>query len=97
SDHSSTFRAGTPESVGLSRLQTSQHEASFALDPPHGSAREWCRPHSARGARMTPDQRADLVTRDKRVVWHPYTPMEKYQREGQPLVIERAEGSRIFD
>lgn len=46
---------------------------------------------------MTPDQRADLVTRDKRVVWHPYTPMEKYQREGQPLVIERAEGSRIFD
>lgn len=46
---------------------------------------------------MTPEQRADLVSRDKRFVWHPYTPMEQYAREGRPLVIERASGSRLFD
>lgn len=46
---------------------------------------------------MTPEERAAFVERDKRSVWHPYTPMEQYQREGKPLVIERASGSRLFD
>lgn len=43
------------------------------------------------------DRRQDLVARDKRFVWHPYTPMEQYEREGNPLVIERAEGARLYD
>jgi adenosylmethionine-8-amino-7-oxononanoate aminotransferase len=44
-----------------------------------------------------PASRADLVLRDKRYVWHPYTPMEAYVREGLPLVIERARGVRLED
>lgn len=46
---------------------------------------------------MTPEERANFVERDKRAVWHPYTPMEQYQRDGKPLVIERASGSRLVD
>lgn len=46
---------------------------------------------------MEPDRRHELVSLDKRYVWHPYTPMEAYVREGRPLVIERAEGARLFD
>lgn len=30
-------------------------------------------------------------------MWHPYTPMQAYIDETDPLVIERAEGSRIYD
>ena len=41
--------------------------------------------------------RAELVALDKKYVWHPYTPMEEYVASGEPLVIERAEGSRIHD
>ncbi|RLB45341.1 MAG: adenosylmethionine--8-amino-7-oxononanoate transaminase [Deltaproteobacteria bacterium] len=41
--------------------------------------------------------RRQLVEMDKRRVWHPYTPMEQYIAETEPLVIERAEGARIFD
>ncbi len=46
---------------------------------------------------MTPEERAQLVERDKKSVWHPYTPMDEYRRSGQPLVIERASGSRLYD
>jgi len=46
---------------------------------------------------VTPEERADLVRRDKNVVWHPYTQMEHYRTEVEPLVIERASGSRLFD
>ncbi|HSC88259.1 MAG TPA: aminotransferase class III-fold pyridoxal phosphate-dependent enzyme, partial [Polyangiaceae bacterium] len=46
---------------------------------------------------MDPEQRRRLVERDKRYVWHPYTPMEAYVRDGRPLVIERASGARLYD
>jgi adenosylmethionine-8-amino-7-oxononanoate aminotransferase len=41
--------------------------------------------------------RAEIVALDKRHVWHPYTPMDRYIDEVDPLVIDRAAGSRIFD
>ncbi|AUX27772.1 adenosylmethionine--8-amino-7-oxononanoate aminotransferase BioA [Sorangium cellulosum] len=41
--------------------------------------------------------RADIVALDKRYIWHPYTPMRRYIDEVDPLVIERAEGARLFD
>jgi len=46
---------------------------------------------------MTPEERSRLVERDKASVWHPYTPMEQYQKEARPLVIQRGAGSRLFD
>lgn len=46
---------------------------------------------------MSNSHREMLVEKDKRFVWHPYTPMEQYIRDGKPLVIERAQGSRIYD
>ncbi len=46
---------------------------------------------------MTPDRRADLVRADKRFLWHPYTPMSRYIDEVDPLVIDRAEGARLYD
>jgi len=42
-------------------------------------------------------RRAEIVAADKRFVWHPYTPMQRYIDEVDPLVIERAEGARIVD
>ncbi len=41
--------------------------------------------------------REDIVALDKRHVWHPYTAMAQYIETGDPLVIERASGSRLFD
>ena len=46
---------------------------------------------------MTPDQRAQLIARDKRHVWHPYTQMSLYRESGEPLVIERARGARLIE
>lgn len=46
---------------------------------------------------MTPEERAEWVRRDKAVVWHPYTEMSKYRSQTEPLVIESACGSRLFD
>lgn len=43
------------------------------------------------------DKRSEIVRLDKRRVWHPYTPMQRYIEETQPLVIERALGARLFD
>jgi adenosylmethionine-8-amino-7-oxononanoate aminotransferase len=45
----------------------------------------------ARGARER------IVALDKRRVWHPYTEMGSYRETGEPLVVARAEGSRLFD
>jgi adenosylmethionine---8-amino-7-oxononanoate aminotransferase len=45
---------------------------------------------------MTTD-RSDIVRLDKRHLWHPYTPMGDYVDKGEPLVVVRAEGSRMFD
>src|SRR5262245_52409067 len=47
-----------------------------------------------RGVAMRRDAIVDL---DKRRVWHPYTPMQRYIDATEPLVIERAEGARLFD
>jgi adenosylmethionine-8-amino-7-oxononanoate aminotransferase len=41
--------------------------------------------------------RAEIVALDKRHVWHPYTEMSEYIATGDPLVIARASGSRLFD
>jgi adenosylmethionine---8-amino-7-oxononanoate aminotransferase len=46
---------------------------------------------------VSSEERARIVELDKRYVWHPYTPMEAYLKNGRPLVIERAVGSRLFD
>lgn len=37
-----------------------------------------------------------VVELDRRHVWHPYTQMQDYLQGAPPLVIERAEGSRVF-
>jgi adenosylmethionine-8-amino-7-oxononanoate aminotransferase len=42
-------------------------------------------------------RRERIVELDKRHVWHPYTPMRAYIDETNPLVVERASGSRLFD
>ncbi|MBW2712743.1 MAG: adenosylmethionine--8-amino-7-oxononanoate transaminase [Deltaproteobacteria bacterium] len=42
-------------------------------------------------------KRDEIVALDKRYLWHPYTAMEDYRRDVDPLVIERAAGSRLFD
>ncbi|MGC4094960.1 MAG: aminotransferase class III-fold pyridoxal phosphate-dependent enzyme [Polyangiaceae bacterium] len=42
-------------------------------------------------------RRERIVELDKRYVWHPYTPMQQYVSETNPLVIERASGSRLYD
>lgn len=41
--------------------------------------------------------REAIVRADKARVWHPYTPMGPYVAEVDPLVIERAEGARLYD
>jgi adenosylmethionine-8-amino-7-oxononanoate aminotransferase len=41
--------------------------------------------------------RQELVVLDKSHVWHPYTEMGSYIARTDPLVIARAEGSRLFD
>ncbi len=41
--------------------------------------------------------REAIVALDKTHVWHPYTPMARYIAETDPLVVVRAEGSRLFD
>lgn len=41
--------------------------------------------------------RAALVALDKRHVWHPYTPMDRYLAETDPLVVVSAEGSWLTD
>jgi adenosylmethionine-8-amino-7-oxononanoate aminotransferase len=42
-------------------------------------------------------RRAGIVRADKRSVWHPYTPMDRYIESIDPLVIDRAEGALLFD
>jgi adenosylmethionine-8-amino-7-oxononanoate aminotransferase len=41
--------------------------------------------------------RADIVRVDKTYVWHPYTSMDRYVAEVDPLVIDRALGARLYD
>ncbi len=46
---------------------------------------------------MAESARSRIVELDKRRVWHPYTEMGRYRTGTDPLVIVRAEGSRLFD
>ena len=46
---------------------------------------------------MTTVTREEIVRADKTYVWHPYTSMDRYVAEVDPLVIVRAEGSRLYD
>src|SRR5450432_1456705 len=41
--------------------------------------------------------REQIVALDKAHVWHPYTAMDEYIAETNPLVVARASGSRLFD
>jgi adenosylmethionine-8-amino-7-oxononanoate aminotransferase len=41
--------------------------------------------------------REQIIELDKAHVWHPYTAMDEYIAETNPLVIARASGSRLFD
>jgi len=41
--------------------------------------------------------REQIIALDKAHVWHPYTAMDEYIAEANPLVIARASGSRLFD
>jgi len=41
--------------------------------------------------------REQVIELDKAHVWHPYTAMDEYIAEANPLVIARASGSRLFD
>ncbi|MFO0572002.1 MAG: adenosylmethionine--8-amino-7-oxononanoate transaminase [Polyangiaceae bacterium] len=43
------------------------------------------------------NDRARIVELDKRHVWHPYTPMQEWIERTEPLVIVRADGSRLFE
>ena len=42
-------------------------------------------------------RRERIVALDKARIWHPYTAMDAYRADVDPLVIERASGARIFD
>ncbi len=44
---------------------------------------------------MTP--RATILSQDRAHVWHPYTQMQEYVEQTDPLVLERAQGSRLYD
>jgi adenosylmethionine-8-amino-7-oxononanoate aminotransferase len=44
-----------------------------------------------------PDHRARILELDKRHVWHPYTQMDHYVSAVDPLVINRAQGARLYD
>jgi adenosylmethionine-8-amino-7-oxononanoate aminotransferase len=40
---------------------------------------------------------ADLIASDRRYVWHPFTQQQGWGEEEPPLVIDRAEGTNLFD
>ncbi|MFQ5415691.1 MAG: adenosylmethionine--8-amino-7-oxononanoate transaminase [Myxococcota bacterium] len=46
---------------------------------------------------MPIQRREDIVALDKRRVWHPYTEMERYRRDVDPIVVVEASGSRLLD
>lgn len=41
--------------------------------------------------------REAIVARDKKYLWHPYTPMAEYIESGDPIVVDRARGARLYD
>lgn len=46
---------------------------------------------------MNAGHRERVLRADKRHLWHPYTAMDRYIAETQPLVVARAAGSRLYD
>jgi len=42
-------------------------------------------------------KRESILDHDRAHVWHPYTQMQEYLEQGTPLVLERAQGSRLYD
>ena len=42
-------------------------------------------------------ERAEIIKLDKQYVWHPYTAMETYIAQTDPLVVVRAEGPYLYD
>lgn len=42
-------------------------------------------------------ERSRIVALDKQRIWHPYTPMQRYLQDVEPLVVARAEGARFHD
>ncbi|HEY5657247.1 MAG TPA: adenosylmethionine--8-amino-7-oxononanoate transaminase, partial [Myxococcota bacterium] len=46
---------------------------------------------------MSSGQRQRIVDLDKQRIWRPYTEMQHYRAHGDPLVIARASGARLFD
>jgi adenosylmethionine-8-amino-7-oxononanoate aminotransferase len=42
-------------------------------------------------------KREEIVSLDKRHVWHPYTPMDEWIDRGDPIVVARAHGSWLED
>jgi adenosylmethionine-8-amino-7-oxononanoate aminotransferase len=42
-------------------------------------------------------ERAEIIKLDKQHVWHPYTAMETYIAQTDPLVVVRAEGPYLYD
>ncbi|MCA9598837.1 MAG: adenosylmethionine--8-amino-7-oxononanoate transaminase [Myxococcales bacterium] len=44
-----------------------------------------------------PVDEKQLISLDKRYLWHPYTPMQEYLESVEPLVVTRADGARLFD
>jgi adenosylmethionine-8-amino-7-oxononanoate aminotransferase len=42
-------------------------------------------------------RRDRVLSLDRRHVWHPYTQMRSYIEETEPLVLDRASGSRFYD
>lgn len=46
---------------------------------------------------MRANHRERVLRADKQHLWHPYTAMGRYIEETNPLVVARAEGSRLYD
>jgi adenosylmethionine-8-amino-7-oxononanoate aminotransferase len=46
---------------------------------------------------VRPLTRAQIVAIDKARIWHPYTPMQRYIEETDPIVVDRAEGMYLYD
>ncbi len=38
-----------------------------------------------------------LTETDRRRLWHPFTPMDEWEREDPPLIVERGEGAYLID
>jgi len=46
---------------------------------------------------MSSGQRERIIELDKQRIWRPYTEMRHYRERGDPLVVARASGARLFD